>query len=102
MNTTELATFRHDVESFCAWCGHNINGSTRAIGDRPPAENDVAMCIECGGINFYANAEGAVRLPTEAEMDDLRMSKIWPTLMRLQRAILDNKEQGGDDAGKQP
>lgn len=79
----------HPQENPCPHCGHMVNGSlaTPEAGDMAPRPDDVSVCINCAGVNIYADAEGKLRKPTHQEMDSLVASDEWPIVQRCQARI---------------
>lgn len=57
---------------------------TSATKYKPPAENDISICIGCTGINVF-NADLTLRLPTDAELHQVKDSR---DVVMAQAAIL--------------
>lgn len=80
-----MKTFDH-AESACPHCGRETCASTGE--SEPPKAGQIAVCIECAGVNIYADGEGRLRLPTPQEMWSLRADpRVWVQILQYQTAI---------------
>ena len=59
------------VPASCPYCGEELNAATDTDGDARPSEGDVSLCAYCAGLLVF-DAEGKLRLPTDAELVELR------------------------------
>lgn len=53
--------------SHCCGCGKEMDAATPLGGGRGPQEGDMAICLDCGHLQFYG-ANLVMRNPTDAEV----------------------------------
>lgn len=58
----------------CPFCDRDNNASAGMNTDAPPKPGDASICLGCGNVGIIASHDGKVRLPTEAEADQLACS----------------------------
>lgn len=83
-------SYRDDSPSpqACPHCGQMLDTATPITGDNAPKAGSVSLCIQCQGINIFED-DTLLRLPTDAELADLRASSQWPLIQRAKRLMAD-------------
>jgi hypothetical protein len=64
---------RFRAKSPCPSCGYGIDAATPATEDDNimPETGDVSICFNCGVLLIFTSDEGALRLATQSETDEV-------------------------------
>lgn len=86
----DFTAYRDDSPSpqACPHCGTMLDCATPITSENAPYAGAVSVCIECQGINIFDD-DTLLRLPTDAELAELRASSVWPIIQRTKRIMAD-------------
>lgn len=77
---------RHIKDTVCPWCGYRHELATNITGRRAPVSGDKTMCFRCEGWSIFdPRAPGGLRMPTQAELDEIVENRVARAIIRMGR-----------------